>query len=104
MKWLLIALLALFLLFGGFLLTPSPVDSKAWQAPKPPPMTGAYVPNGYLRQAELLAKGQVYGPEDTTVGADGVLTPEPRMARSFACSRTAGWMTGSKPVADHWVW
>ncbi len=36
-------------------------------------MTGVLKPNEHLRQAELLALGQVYGPEDTTVDANGVL-------------------------------
>lgn len=30
MKWLMVGLLVVFLLLGSFLLTPSPVDSKAW--------------------------------------------------------------------------
>ncbi|QBM18291.1 hypothetical protein MARI_24310 [Marinobacter sp. JH2] len=102
MKWLLIGVLALFLLFGGFLLTPSPVDSEAWLAPKPPPMTGAYVPNGHLHQAELLAKGQVYGPEDTTVGADGVLyagTQDGKIIRVFPDGRVDTWLeTGGRPL------
>lgn len=40
MKWLLVGLLVVFLLLGSFLLTPSPIDSKAWDAPSPPAMTG----------------------------------------------------------------
>ncbi|WP_323752156.1 SMP-30/gluconolactonase/LRE family protein [Marinobacter sp.] len=108
MKWLLIGLLALFLLCGGFLLTPSPVDSQAWEAPTPPPMTGVYAPNEQLRQAELLAKGRVYGPEDTTVGADGVLyagTQDGRIIRVHPDGQVDNWLeTGGRPlgmVMDH---
>ncbi|MBN7768539.1 SMP-30/gluconolactonase/LRE family protein [Marinobacter daepoensis] len=73
MKWLLGTLLVVFLLAGGFLLAPSPIDSKAWVAPSAPAMTGVLAPNHRLQQAELMALGQVYGPEDTTVDRQGVL-------------------------------
>ncbi|WP_323754420.1 SMP-30/gluconolactonase/LRE family protein [Marinobacter sp.] len=102
MRWLLIGSLVLFLLCGGFLLTPSPVDSKAWVAPKPPAMTGAYAPNEILRQAELLALGQVYGPEDTTVGADGVLyagTQDGKIIRVYPDGTVDTWLeTGGRPL------
>ncbi|MDP4548176.1 SMP-30/gluconolactonase/LRE family protein [Marinobacter sp. MDS2] len=102
MRWLLIGSLVLFLLCGGFLLTPSPVDSKAWVAPKPPAMTGAYAPNEILRQAELLALGQVYGPEDTTVGVDGVLyagTQDGKIIRVYPDGTVDTWLeTGGRPL------
>ncbi len=41
MKWLLCALLVVFLLLGSFLLTPSPVDSKGLERPpRRRPLTG----------------------------------------------------------------
>jgi hypothetical protein len=62
MKWLMVGLLVVFLLLGSFLLTPSPVDSKAWNPPSPPPLTGEVAPNERLRLADLIARGQVYAP------------------------------------------
>lgn len=67
MKWLFAALLLIFLVLGGFLLSPSPIDSRAWQAPKPPAMDGPLARNTLLRKAELLARGQVSGPEDVAL-------------------------------------
>ena len=37
MKWLLILLLIVFVMLGGFLLSPSPIDSRAWQAVRDSP-------------------------------------------------------------------
>ncbi len=71
MKWLLVALLVMFLALGGFLLSPSPIDSQAWQAPEPPALEGPLAPNTLLRQADLLAKGQVSGPEDVALDEQG---------------------------------
>lgn len=71
MKWISGVLLLLFLVLGGFLLSPSPIDSKAWQAPRPPSLEGSLEANTLLRQAELLARGQVTGPEDIAVDQQG---------------------------------
>lgn len=62
----LIAGIALYLL-----LTPSKIDPLAWDAPKAPAMTGVMEPNDTLMKAELLGKGQLNGPEDTAVDAQG---------------------------------
>ncbi|WP_339487902.1 SMP-30/gluconolactonase/LRE family protein [Pseudomonas sp. EL_65y_Pfl2_R95] len=63
---LLIACAAIFLA-----LTPSPINPVAWQAPKAPAMTGVLEPNDTLMKAQLIAKGQVHGPEDTAIDAQG---------------------------------
>lgn len=65
---LLVAALAVYLAF-----TPSPIDPLAWTPPKAPPMTGVMEPNDTLMKAELLAQGQIHGPEDTAVDAQGRL-------------------------------
>ena len=52
-------------------LTPSPIDPLPWEAPEAPPMTAVLEPNDTLMKAELLARGQIHGPEDTTVDAQG---------------------------------
>ncbi|BAU75400.1 SMP-30/gluconolactonase/LRE family protein [Metapseudomonas furukawaii] len=63
---LLIAALAVYLA-----VTPSPIDPLAWEAPKAPTMIGVMEPNDTLMKAELIAQGQVHGPEDTAVDAQG---------------------------------
>lgn len=50
-------------------LTTSPIDPLPWEAPEAPPMTGVLEPNDTLMKAELLARGQIHGPEDTAVDA-----------------------------------
>ncbi|MDF3931650.1 SMP-30/gluconolactonase/LRE family protein [Pseudomonas citronellolis] len=52
-------------------LTPSPIDPLAWNPPAAPALTGALEPNDTLMKAELLGLGQVKGPEDTAVDAQG---------------------------------
>ncbi len=102
MKWLLIGALVVFLLLGGALLTPSPIDSQAWEAPTPPAMTGVMQPNDYLRQADLLALGQVYGPEDTTIDANGVLytgTQDGKIVRVRPDGTVDNWLeTEGRPL------
>lgn len=56
---------------GGFLLWPSPLDSVAWEPPEPPELDGRLAPNEVLDEAQLLAKGQLMGPEDTEVDEQG---------------------------------
>lgn len=108
MKWLMLGLLVVFLLLGGFLLTPSPVDSKAWTPPNPPELTGPLAANEWLREADLLALGQVYGPEDTIVSDQGVLytgTQDGHIVKVFPDGRVENWIdTGGRPlgmVFDH---
>lgn len=102
MKWLMVGLLVIFLLLGSFLLTPSPVDSKAWRPPQPPPLTGLLAPNERLRLADLLARGQVYGPEDVAIRNDGVLhtgTQDGFIVRVFPDGRVENWLaTGGRPL------
>lgn len=64
-------LLPLVAAIGYIAFVPSPIDPLAWEAPKAPAMTGVLEPNDTLMKAELLARGQVHGPEDTAVDAEG---------------------------------
>jgi sugar lactone lactonase YvrE len=66
---LLVALLAAVAVYLA--ITPSPIDPLAWEAPSMPPMTGVLEPNDTLMKAELLGRGQLHGPEDTAVDAQG---------------------------------
>ena len=52
-------------------ITPSPIQPLAWQPQPAPLMTGVLEPNDTLMKAELLAQGQIHGPEDTAVDAEG---------------------------------
>ncbi|WXL27831.1 SMP-30/gluconolactonase/LRE family protein [Ectopseudomonas mendocina] len=54
-------------------LSSSPIQPLSWDAPAPPPLTGTLEPNDTLMKAELIAKGQIEGPEDTAVDTDGRL-------------------------------
>ena len=72
MKKLLGVLLALVAALAIYLvITPSPIDPLAWDAPAGPALTGALQTNERLKDAELLAQGQLHGPEDTAVDAQG---------------------------------
>ncbi|WP_417501896.1 SMP-30/gluconolactonase/LRE family protein [Marinobacter sp.] len=102
MKWLTGGFLVLFIVLGGFFMAPSPIDGSAWQPPSPNAMTGLLAPNEQLRQAELLAKGQVYGPEDTTVNSEGVVfagTQDGYIVRVYPDGRVENWLsTGGRPL------
>jgi sugar lactone lactonase YvrE len=52
-------------------LTPSPIEPLAWQPQPAPQMSGVLEPNDTLMKAELLGQGQIHGPEDTAVDAQG---------------------------------
>ena len=54
-----------------FLFSPSLVEPLAYEPPAPPPLTGKYAPNTILRNAEIIARGRLEGPEDVDVAADG---------------------------------
>ena len=72
MKKLLGLFVAVILAGAAFLaFTPSPIEPLAWQPPTAPAMTGELMPNDALMKAELLAQGQIRGPEDTAVDAQG---------------------------------
>ncbi|MCH8499347.1 MAG: SMP-30/gluconolactonase/LRE family protein [Marinobacter sp.] len=102
MKWLVAVLLILFIFVGGLVMAPSPVDSRAWQAPEPPVMSGVFAPNELLRQADLLALGQVYGPEDVAIDAEGRLyggTQDGKVVRVWPDGRVEDWVvTGGRPL------
>ena len=50
---------------------PSPIEPESWVPPPKPPLEGALAPNDRLMSAELLAVGEVDGPEDVEVDAQG---------------------------------
>ena len=68
-------------IFGVFLasavglwwLSTPPLNAVAWQPAEPPAFDGVLTRNTALQQAELLAQGQLQGPEDIAFAAQGRL-------------------------------
>jgi sugar lactone lactonase YvrE len=54
-----------------FLLQPAPIDPVAYTPPKPQALTGVLAPNNLLEKAELLALGEIYGPEEVAIDSLG---------------------------------
>lgn len=66
------ALAVLALLVVGYLaFWPAPIDPLAYTPPVKPALEGPLAPNDRLQSAEILAQGQVDGPEDVEVDAAG---------------------------------
>ncbi|BES69641.1 SMP-30/gluconolactonase/LRE family protein [Marinobacter nanhaiticus D15-8W] len=102
MRWVYAVCVVIFLAIGGFLFTPSPVDSRAWNPPEPPPLEGELARNELLQQAELLAVGDVYGPEDVDVDPAGRVyggTQDGKIVRVWPDGRVETWAeTGGRPL------
>lgn len=56
-----------------WLVRPSPIDPVSWQPPEAPEEAGVYAENLLLRNAERLADGQLFHPEDIVFDAEGRL-------------------------------
>src|SRR5262249_55542868 len=54
-----------------WLLWPSPIDPIAYQPPAKPALAGPWAPNDALSHARLLGRGQLRGPEDVALDAQG---------------------------------
>ena len=70
---LLLVLLLLGLAFAYLALAPAKIDPVAWDPGPVPAMTDALAPNNALAAAELIAQGQIDGPEDVESDAQGRL-------------------------------
>ena len=106
MKKVLIGLVVLICLpLLWFILSPSPIDSVAWQPPEPPLMEGNFAPNEKLKASELIAQGLVYGPEDVAVDDNGVIyggTQDGKIVRVFPDGRYQEWIDlGGRPLGLH---
>jgi len=68
-------LLVLFFLAAllWLVLSPSSLHAVAWQPAPAPAMTGVLAADQSLQKAELLAQGEIHGPEDLAVDAQGRL-------------------------------
>ena len=99
-----IVLVALYL--AWLLLSSSPIDPAGWDPPPAPALEGALVPNLDLRKAERLAVGQVAGPEDVAVDAEGRIyggTVDGRIVRLDAAGGALETFaeTGGRPLGLH---
>lgn len=94
--WLVVAA-GLYLAFA-----PSPIDPLPWTPPKAPALNGVLEPNDTLMKAELLGLGQVQGPEDTAVDAQGRVyagQADGRVVRLDADGRVQTFAdTGGRPL------
>lgn len=104
-KFVLLLVVALSGLLAALALWPSPINAVAWQPPEAPALAGAYAPNSELLQAELLALGQVYGPEDIAVDAEGRIyggTQDGKIVRLHPNGTLETWVeTGGRPLGLH---
>ncbi len=103
MKKVLSSLLALVVLFALYLaLTDAPISPLAFAPPNAPAMLGVLAPNEALTRAELLAKGQIHGPEDFDFDSAGVIytgTSDGKIARIHPDQRVETFaLTGGRPL------
>ncbi len=57
--------------FVTLVVWPSPIMPLAWEPPSMSPLEGPWAVNEKLREAEIVAAGHVYGPEDVDVDGEG---------------------------------
>ena len=107
-KTLLTILSILMLAASALFIYPSPIDSVAWSPPVAPQLSGPTAPNHLLASAELLARGQVYGPEDVAVDPQGRIyagTQDGFIKRIMNDGSVETWVaTGGRPLGlqfDH---
>lgn len=54
-----------------FLFTSAPIDPAPYNPPTAPELTSVLSPNDLLQRAELLARGEIFGPEEVAVDLEG---------------------------------
>jgi sugar lactone lactonase YvrE len=98
-------LLGLILLLIGFLLYPAAIDSAPWNPPLAPEMKGQFAPNELLKKSQLLALGDIYGPEDIAIDAEGRVyggTQDGLIKRIDLDGSVKTWVnTGGRPLGLH---
>jgi len=102
-------LVALLLLAAYLTLWPVPIQPIAWSPPRAPRLEGRYAPNERLKDVSWIVRGQLLGPEATTIDANGHVLTGTRDGlvmrldpATGALSRVAA--TGGRPLAlayDH---
>ena len=85
---------------------PGFVDAVAWSPPVAPALAGPTAPNQALLDAELLALGKVWGPEDVAVDGQGRVyagTQDGLIVRVGADGQVETWVeTGGRPLGLDW--
>ena len=106
-KILLIIFSTLILAIVILLVYPSPIDSIAWNPPVAPSLddSAATAPNSRLLAAQLLAKGEIYGPEDVAVDQQGRVyagTQDGLIKRVLTDGTVETWIDlGGRPLGLH---
>lgn len=106
-KFLVISLIALSFSLLIALMYPSPIDSVAWNPPPAPALTDSpqTAPNTRLTTAGLLAKGEIYGPEDVAVDNQGRVyagTQDGLIKRVLSDGTVETWVDlGGRPLGLH---
>ena len=99
------AILAI-LVLAWWLGRPGYVDAAAWNPPPAPTLSGPTAANQALLEAELLAQGQLVGPEDIAVDAQGLIyagTQDGRIVRLHPDGTLETWAkTGGRPLGLDW--
>lgn len=102
MRWAYASGVLIFLVVGGFLFNPSPVDSVAWTPPAAPGFKGKAAPNELLTLSEIIAVRQVNGPEDVDVDSTGRVyagNADGNIVRVWPDGRVEKWVnTGGRPL------
>jgi sugar lactone lactonase YvrE len=103
MKKLLSGIFGLVILGALYLaLTEAPISPLAYSPPAAAPMLGVLAPNEALARAELLAQGQIHGPEDFDFDAAGVIytgTRDGKIVRLYPDQRVETYaVTGGRPL------
>jgi len=103
MKKLLLGLFCLVILSALYLsFTDAPISPLAYSPPPAPQMQGVLAPNEALTHAELLAKGQIHGPEDLDFDSAGVIytgTLDGKIVRVYPDQRVEIFaVTGGRPL------
>ena len=93
-------LLTLSLALGVLLLAPAPIDPAAYSPATAPELVGPFAPNDALRSAELLAVGQVEGPEDIDVDDQGRIYAACEDGRIVRVTRAADGSEQLETFAD----
>lgn len=85
---------------------PGYVDAAAWRPPPAPALSGPTAPNQALLGAELLAQGQLVGPEDIAVDSRGLVyagTQDGLIVRVRPDGVLETWAnTGGRPLGLDW--
>ncbi|MDH5432578.1 MAG: SMP-30/gluconolactonase/LRE family protein [Gammaproteobacteria bacterium] len=88
-----------------FVFYPAQIDPQSWEAPRAPEMEGSYQKNELLDNSELIALGEIYGPEDVALDAQGRIyggTQDGYIKRVNLDGSVESWMkTGGRPLGLH---